>query len=283
MFCKLLILKDKLRVALEWIHSQGRAAEHGYSPGLSMAGNSTECRAGTSSRKETEPQGLTEQQEPATLRSIETKQKGTSSEPAEPHKMRENQSSRRKGAQGLQGYRAAEQSRSQCERKETDTAQGRTQPSEPAAASSKPHETQQSRTGCKCRAASRTSRTSTKGHPQPCRGATGEAGSASGRRVSRMSAPNLGAHRTPTLASRQSASLARIRTDSHEDFTPVLKLLPTLFNQRSAALLPQNCGVAVQQHEIFDVLDQIGAGTRQLLRVLKATRGRHEYRRSLRL
>ena len=28
MFCKLLIHKDKLRVALEWIHSQGRAAEH---------------------------------------------------------------------------------------------------------------------------------------------------------------------------------------------------------------------------------------------------------------
>lgn len=45
-----------------------------------MAGNSTECRAaaGTSSRKETEPQGLTEQQKPARLRSIET----TSKEPA---------------------------------------------------------------------------------------------------------------------------------------------------------------------------------------------------------
>ena len=98
-----------------------------------------------------------------------------------------------------------------------------------------------------------------------------------------MSAPNLGAHRTPTPASRQHASLARIRTDSHEDFTPVLRLLPTLFDQRSAALFAQNCGVAVQQHEIFDVLDQIRAGTRQLLRVLKATRGRHEYRRSLRL
>ena len=35
---------------------------------------------------------------------------------------------------------------------------------------------------------------------------TGEAGSASGRRVSRMSAPNLGAHRTPTRPSRQHAT-----------------------------------------------------------------------------
>ena len=63
----------------------------------------------------------------------------------------------------------------------------------------------------------------------------------------------------------------------------MLRLLPTLFNQRSAALLTQNCGVAVQNDQVFDVLDQIGAGTRQLLRVLKTTRGRHEYRRSLRL
>ena len=63
----------------------------------------------------------------------------------------------------------------------------------------------------------------------------------------------------------------------------MLRLLPTLCNQRSAALFTQNCGVAVQQHEIFDVLNQIRAGTRQFLRVLKATRGRHEYRRSLRL
>ena len=47
----------------------------------------------------------------------------------------------------------------------------------------------------------------------------------------------------------------------------MLRLLPTLFDQRSAALFTQNCGVAVQQHEIFDVLDQIRAGTRQLLRV----------------
>lgn len=98
-----------------------------------------------------EPQGLTSAAKPATLRSIETTKQGTSSEPAEPHKMRDNQSSRRKDAQGLQGYRVAEQSRKRCERKETDTAQGRTQPSEPAAASSKPHETQQSRTGCECR------------------------------------------------------------------------------------------------------------------------------------
>ena len=82
-----------------------------------------------------------------------------------------------------------------------------------------------------------------------------------------MSAPNLGAHRTPTPASRQNASLARIRTDSHEEHASP-ELLPTLFNQRSAALFTQNCGVAVQQHEIFDVLDQIRAGTRQLLRVL---------------
>ena len=32
MLCKLLIYKDKLRITLEWIHSQGRAAEHGTSP-----------------------------------------------------------------------------------------------------------------------------------------------------------------------------------------------------------------------------------------------------------
>lgn len=63
----------------------------------------------------------------------------------------------------------------------------------------------------------------------------------------------------------------------------MLRLLPTLFDQRSAALFTQNCGVAVQDDQVFDVLDQIRAGTRQLLRVLKATRGRHEYRRSLRL
>lgn len=123
----------------------------------------------------------------------------------------------------------------------------------------------------------------TKGRDQAARGATGEAGSASGRRVSRMSAPNLGAHRTRTQPHASTQSLARIRTDSHEDFTPVLRLHPTLLDQRSAALLTQNCGVAVQQHQILDVLDQIRAGTRQLLRVLKATRGRHEYRRSLRL
>ena len=83
-----------------------------------------------------------------------------------------------------------------------------------------------------------------------------------------MSAPNLGAHRTPTPASRQNASLARIRTDSHEDFTPVLRLLPTLFDQRSAALFTQNCGVAVQNDQVFDVLDQIGLWFRDFRRVL---------------
>ena len=63
----------------------------------------------------------------------------------------------------------------------------------------------------------------------------------------------------------------------------MLRLLPTLCNQRSAALFTQNCGVAVQQHELFDVLDQIGPWFRDFRRVLKATRGRHEYLRSLRL
>lgn len=98
-----------------------------------------------------------------------------------------------------------------------------------------------------------------------------------------MSAPNLGAHRTPT---RPFTPARKPRTNPHglaRGLHASAELLPTLFNQRSAALFTQNCGVAVQQHEIFDVLDQIGAGTRQLLRVLKATRGRHEYRRSLRL
>lgn len=100
MFCKLLILLDKLRITLEWIHSQGRAAEHGYSPGLSMAGNQQQ-QSRNQQQKETEPQGLTEQQKPDTLRSIETKQKGTSSEPAEPHKMRDNQSSKAQGCARL--------------------------------------------------------------------------------------------------------------------------------------------------------------------------------------
>ena len=101
------------------------------------------------------------------------------------------------------------------------------------------------------------------GRDQAARGTTGEARSASGGRPSRMSAPNLGAHRTPTPA-----TLISPRTTA---------------DQCRPALLPQNCGVAVQQHEILDVLDQISTRTRQLLRVLKATRGRHEYRRSLRL
>lgn len=48
----------------------------------------------------------------------------------------------------------------------------------------------------------------------------------------------------------------------------MLRLLPTLFDQRSAALFTQNCGVAVQQHEIFDVLDQIGLWFRDFRRVL---------------
>ena len=63
----------------------------------------------------------------------------------------------------------------------------------------------------------------------------------------------------------------------------MLRLLPTLYNQRSAALLTQNCTVAVQNDQVFDVLDQVGLWFRDFRRVLKATRGRHEYRRSLRL
>ena len=47
----MLILKDKLRITLEWIHSQGRAAEHGTSLGLSMAENSTECRAASANQR----------------------------------------------------------------------------------------------------------------------------------------------------------------------------------------------------------------------------------------
>ena len=45
MLCKLLILMDKLRVALEWIHSDGLRTDDADSPGLSMPGNSTEYRA----------------------------------------------------------------------------------------------------------------------------------------------------------------------------------------------------------------------------------------------
>ena len=109
MLCKLLIYKDKLRITLEWIHSQA-SRRRDWSQSRPINGRKL-YRVQSSSRnqqqKETEPQGLTEQQEPATLRSIETKQEGTSSEPAEPYKMRDNQSSTRKDAQGLQGYRVA--------------------------------------------------------------------------------------------------------------------------------------------------------------------------------
>ena len=77
MFCKLLILLDKLRVALEWIHSQA------------------------SRRRDWS------QSRPINGRKLYRVQ-SSSSEPAEPHKMRDNQSSRRRDAQGLQGYRVAE-------------------------------------------------------------------------------------------------------------------------------------------------------------------------------
>ena len=71
MFCKLLILKDKLRVALEWIHSKAEAAGIADSPGLSMPGNSIEVE------KQIGVQGSSSE-DPAA---------------AEPHKVRENQSS----------------------------------------------------------------------------------------------------------------------------------------------------------------------------------------------
>ncbi len=174
MLCKLLIYKDKLRITLEWIHSQGRAAEHGYSPGLSMAGNQQQ-QSRNQQQKETEPQGLTEQQKPGTLRSIET----TSKEPAANQQSRTRcETIRAAGArvaQGLQGYRVAEQSHKRCERKETDTAQGHTQPaassSEQQAARNpaEPH-------GLRVQSSEPQSRTSTKGHPQPCRGTHGGSG-----------------------------------------------------------------------------------------------------------
>lgn len=76
------------------------------------------------------------------------------------------------------------------------------------------------------------------------RGATGEAGSASGRRVSRMSAPNLGAHRTPTPAHPGLPPARTTPEASHESarnphglargLTPVLSTLSTSDSPESA-------------------------------------------------
>ena len=184
MLCKLLIYKDKLRITLEWIHSQA------------------------SRRRD-----------------------WSQSRPINGRKLYRVQSSRNQQQERNRAARidrVAEQSRKRCRRKDTDTAQGRKvrqaarnvlhcealkrNRKEPAA-------NQQSRTGCETiseaqrgtREGLRGARHSTSRAVRAraragARGTHGGSGRASGRKVSRMSAPNLGAHRTPTRPSRQHAT-----------------------------------------------------------------------------
>ena len=130
----------------------------------------------------------------------------------------------------LASTRAAEQSsesRKRCRRKDTDTARGckgltsRRNVLHYGALQNESEVQHETRKPCTCERIQRGTARSPRGlarceaqdahsraraHKTREGTHTGEAGSASGRRVSRMSAPNLGAHRTPTRPSRQHAT-----------------------------------------------------------------------------
>ncbi len=101
MLCKLLILKDKLRITLEWIHS--RAAASRKNPAL---GNQSRYNAGNqqqqSRNQQREPQGLTSRTECATLRSIETTRQGNQHETSRAAQGARESAARRTGCARMQ-------------------------------------------------------------------------------------------------------------------------------------------------------------------------------------
>ena len=128
MFCKLLILKDKLRVALEWIHSR-----HARAAKASRLGryNARPTRKGCTRMQSR----LTMQGKAATLRSIDTQKARHSTNPAQAA-----QDARESGGTARNPARVARMQAKETDkrkphstaRKETDAARTRTHPSEPA-------------------------------------------------------------------------------------------------------------------------------------------------------
>ena len=97
MFCKSLILNDKFRVALEWIHSQGES-RRAWNQSRPINGRKL-YRVQSSSRNQQQQSSRAARVDRAAGTHYTAKhrnrQKGTSSEPAEPRKARDNQSTRK--------------------------------------------------------------------------------------------------------------------------------------------------------------------------------------------
>ena len=151
MFCKLLILKDKLRVALEWIHSR-----HARAAKASRLGryNARPTRKGCTRMQSR----LTMQGKAATLRSIDTQKARHSTNPAQ---AAQDARESARHSEDASEKRQTSASRTAQREKETDAARTRTDCTHPHA-SKRTRKPQAARNP-----ASRTSRTSTKGHPLP--------------------------------------------------------------------------------------------------------------------